>query len=165
MTFYLYDNWQDKKSGHLSRDSAVLETMYHAGIEMYRQSSSLLFSEITGHPEVIETFAQGVSSEGETQAQAREQLYQLLYRTYQQLKSNGIQLFHFHTADVHSFLRFHIPEKYGDPLIEIRPALRIANTEKRNVTGFELGRVKSGYSGPQSQDSDPFSLVCSGFSY
>ncbi|MCU7834550.1 MAG: PAS domain S-box protein [gamma proteobacterium symbiont of Taylorina sp.] len=145
MALFLYDNWQDKESGHLSGDNAVLETMYHASIEMYRQSSSLLFLEITGHPEVIDTFAQGVSSEGVVQDQMRDRLYHLLYRTYQQLKSKGILLFHFHTADVHSFLRFHIPEKYGDSLSEIRPALRIANAEKRNVTGFELGRVKSGF--------------------
>ena len=142
---FLYINWKEKENSHLEKDTAVLETTYLATLEMYRLVSDSIFSEIINKDGVLDNFSQAVKSDGQSKQEAREKLYQLLAPTYQKLRSKGIFLFHFHTADARSLLRFHLPEKYDDPLKTIRPSLAIANREKKVIHGFEMGRVKSGF--------------------
>jgi diguanylate cyclase (GGDEF)-like protein len=48
-------------------------------------------------------------------------------------------------ANGESFIRFHRPDKYGDNLMDFRESVRLANTEKRYVTGFEEGRIFNGF--------------------
>lgn len=77
--------------------------------------------------------------------EARRELFEYLAPAYARLVERGVRQFQFHTPEGDSFLRFHHPTRYGDPLAEIRPAIRLTNTELRPVFGFEAGRVVSGY--------------------
>ncbi len=70
----------------------------------------------------------------------RERLYQHLLPAYNRLFSLCFRQVHFHFPDGTSFLRLHLPEKFGDALFPYRESLRLANTEQRYVEGFEVGR-------------------------
>ncbi|KAB2928293.1 MAG: response regulator [Dechloromonas sp.] len=137
----LYQNWQYKQDRFLEQHASVVTTAYHASVHSYALATQILVAESVQRPEVIATFARGVDGD----AAARGQLYRLLARTYDDLVRQGIRQLHFHTADGHSYLRFHALDKYGDQLFDVRPSLRIANSEKRNVFGFEAGRISSGF--------------------
>ena len=142
---FLYKHWGDEQQKRLNENNVVLATTYRASVAMYRLSTEILFAEVIQRPEVIASFAEGVLGNGKNRDLARGRLYRLLSPAYTNLKQRGIQQLHFHTADGHSFLRFHAPDKFGDALFEVRPSVRLANEQKRAVFGFENGRMNSGF--------------------
>jgi len=139
--YFLYLDWQKKIAGYLHQHSSVVATSYRASVDGYAVTTRFLVNEVIRKPDVIATFARGVDGDH----RARGQLFRLLAPTYDELVTHGIRQLHFHTASGHSFLRFHALDKYGDPLFDVRPTLRIANSEQRYVFGFESGRVISGF--------------------
>jgi len=78
-------------------------------------------------------------------AKLRQQLYNKYITTYNLMKEHDVRQFHFHLLDGTSFLRFHMPEKFGDPLFGIRPALVYVNKTKEPVHCFEEGRIFNGF--------------------
>lgn len=142
---FLYKHWDEEQQKRLHENNIVLATTYRASVAMYRLSTEILFTQVIQRPEVIAAFAEGVLGKGETRDLARGKLYRLLAPAYAHLKQRGIRQLHFHTWDGHSFLRFHAPDKFGDPLFDIRPSVRLANTQKSATFGFETGRMNSGF--------------------
>ena len=140
-TYLLHQNWQYKQDRFLDQHASVVATAYHASVDSYALATQILVAESVRRPEVIATFARGIDGD----AAARGQLYRQLARTYDDLVKHGIRQLHFHTSTGHSYLRFHALDKFGDPLFDVRPSLRIANTEQRPVFGFEAGRIVSGF--------------------
>lgn len=78
-------------------------------------------------------------------AKLRHQLYNKYIATYKLMKEHDVRQFHFHLANGISFLRFHKPEKFGDPLFEVRPALTYVYKTKKAVHCFEEGRIFNGF--------------------
>ena len=78
-------------------------------------------------------------------AAVRGELAARLQPVFDVLEENGFRQFHFHLADGTSLYRFHRPERFGDPLFDVRPSVRIAQRERRAVHGFETGRVYHGF--------------------
>ncbi|MEW6514868.1 MAG: ATP-binding protein [Pseudomonadota bacterium] len=137
----LQDNWQYKQGRYLDQHASVVATAYRASVDSYALATRVLFTETINKPNTITIFARGIDGD----PAARGQLYRLLAQTYDDLVKQGIRQLHFHTSTGHSYLRFHALDKFGDPLFDVRPSLRIANTEKRMVFGFEAGRIVSGF--------------------
>lgn len=142
---FLHEQWQDKERQHLAENNVVAATTYQASVATYHLATEILFAEIMQHDNVLDTFAAGVKAVGPERDRRRGTLYRLLSPTYAQLKQRGIRQLHFHSADGHSFLRFHAPHLCDDPLFDVRPTVRLANSERRPVSGFEAGKVISGF--------------------
>jgi PAS domain S-box-containing protein len=121
------------------------DVAYHAVIKGLYQSTETLYEETLNKPEILALFADGLTSYGEEQDIARGLLLRELYPSYERLTQKGIRQLHFHTAEGISYLRFHSPTKFGDPLFEARDSVRLANTEHRPVMGFESGRLFHGF--------------------
>ena len=141
----LYHLTLTKQQQHLQKHVTMLETAYTAVKNSYLLTTETLYHEAVHRSEILDIVREGVESEGSARDSARGKLYRRLYSTYRRLRARNLNQFHFHLADGTSFLRFHRPEHYGDPLFEVRPSLRIANQEQRPVFGFELGRIHSGF--------------------
>ncbi|MDP1652996.1 MAG: EAL domain-containing protein [Rhodocyclaceae bacterium] len=159
---WLHANWQDKERQHLDGDTAVLATTYRASIEIYALATETLFENVIRQGTTIDVFAQGLQAPDDAaRAMLRGRLYALLAPAYAHFKKHGIRQLQFHDATGVSFLRMHDPAKFGDPLFDVRPAVKIANTEKRAVRGFEIGRYISGfrYVFPVFQDEDHIGSV------
>ena len=116
-------------------------TAYRASIDSFALASDLIVDEAVRRPDVLAILAAGLDGD----PLARGQLYRRLAPTYDRLVGQGIRQFQFHTPTAHSYLRFHAPDKFGDSLWNIRPSVRIANTELHSVSAFEAGRVYSGF--------------------
>lgn len=73
--------------------------------------------------------------------QDRDTLYRLALPLYEELKreNSHLQVMHFHQPDGRSFLRMHKPEKFGDDLREIRPAVQQVHQQKTPLTCYEIG--------------------------
>lgn len=89
---------------------------------------------VAGDEEVKQLFAE----------RDREGLLKLLSPVYDQMQPQVPQ-FHFHLPDSTSFLRLHLPERYGDSLKGIRPTVVTANATQSTVVGIEEGIGGLGY--------------------
>ncbi|MFW6322778.1 MAG: diguanylate cyclase domain-containing protein [Guyparkeria sp.] len=97
-------------------------------------------------PEVLSLMARAAETEDpEERADLREQLYLELLPVYERMKANGFCQLHFHLPEAVSFLRFHRPDMHGDSLWEVREGLRLAQSTRTTVSGFEEGRVVNGF--------------------
>ena len=112
------------------------QTMHHNGLETY-------FEEYVQQPAVLQRLR--AAQDPATRDAARIDLYRYLYARYLRLQSHGLRQFHFVLPDGESFLRFHQPDRFGDKVHDTRSSFRIANTERRKVFGFEVGRITSGF--------------------
>jgi len=141
----LYHNWLLKEQSHYLQHQAILDTAYRASIQSYRLAMEGFYANTLNTPEVLHLFARGQDEGEEERNVARGRLYRHLYGPYKAMEKLNLLQLHFHLADGTSFLRFHQPDRYGDFLFDVRPGIRICNTEKRIVQGMESGRVRSGY--------------------
>ncbi|MFW6247942.1 MAG: ATP-binding protein [bacterium] len=94
-------------------------------------------------PEITGTLAEAL--ETGNLDRARSLLRSRLHETYEDLAQEGFRTVHFHLPDGRSLLRFHAPDTWGDALHGVRDTVRIANSEHRFVSGFEIGRFGAGH--------------------
>ncbi|MCH8493616.1 MAG: diguanylate cyclase [Idiomarina sp.] len=117
---------------------------YAANVAATERLANTVYESIILRPEVLDIVQR--AQQGEAQAdRARNDLYSELNTTYQALRNADIQQLHFHTADNHSFLRFHRPSLYGDDLTPVRPSVVQVNLTQQPFHGFEEGRIFNGY--------------------
>lgn len=75
----------------------------------------------------------------------RERLMALTMPIFQEVKKEGMEQFQFHLAPATSFLRLHMPAKFGDDLSSIRPTVIECNRSGKIVEGLEEGRGGYGF--------------------
>ena len=113
---------------------------YDSSIACFGRLARFTAQEIFMRPDAVALFAQGAQASGQERDRLRTQLYTLLLPSYNNLGQEYFRQVQYHFADGTSFLRMHLPERFGDSLFALRPSVRLANTEKRHVEGFEVGR-------------------------
>ena len=143
--YLLNENRHEKEQARLNELQNNLDIAYRSSIEMHRLATKESFDLVINTPKVLDLFARGNSLEGLEQAKARGELYRTLYPLYQNLSSKSLRQLQFHLANGQSYLRFYKPERYGDFLLDKRSAIRIAQSEKREVQCFEAGSLISGF--------------------
>ncbi|MBV5278129.1 MAG: diguanylate cyclase [Campylobacteraceae bacterium] len=143
---YTKTQMQNGKDSLLMRQNQILETSYKAVTQMYKVSIENYFKYVILQKDVLAILHEAKDANEEKKASLRGSLYRLLYPIYSDdFQKIGIRQLHFHTTQGESFLRFHKPSENGDPLFDIRPSIKIANTEKKFVSGFEGGRIYPGF--------------------
>jgi putative nucleotidyltransferase with HDIG domain len=126
--------------------TSQLSHIYEGALTTYRLNAKGVFDNIVMQPDVLEMLRQLPDAEGETLEALHYKLYGLLKSRYLNMKESlYIRQLHFHKPDGRSFLRMHRPDKFGDPLFDVRYSLELANTKKIYVEGFEEGRIFNGY--------------------
>lgn len=104
--------------------------------EMQNQldSARMSVNTISENPEIQRLFAE----------RNREALTEQLLPVYELLQDEVAQI-QFHLPDSTSFLRLHMPDRYGDSLKDFRFTVNQANQEKVLVEGLEEGRGGYGF--------------------
>jgi signal transduction histidine kinase len=142
---WLWYDFKDKEAALMSRYVDKLQYTYRVTTNTYKLVSQIIYDEIVNRPEVIDLLRDANTATPEEQARLREQLLKLLSPTYANLKEHNLRQFHFHLPDGTSFLRMHRPEKFGDPLFDVRYSVKVANEKQVFVSGFEEGRIFNGF--------------------
>lgn len=72
----------------------------------------------------------------------REQLQKTVALFYDTIKAenNFFHIMHFSLPDGTTLLRMHLPEVYGDDISEIRPMVMQVHHDKKQLSGYEVGR-------------------------
>ncbi len=150
-TLFLLAGWYF----HINKQQLETKTLTHYLIEQQRAWQAVRQTHINGmeayfssyvtQPAVLKLLHQMQSPDPEIRDQARVLLYRELVGVYELLTTRGVRQFQFFTTDSHSLLRLHHPHRFGDPLAELRPGVALANHTRTRVSGFESGRVVSGF--------------------
>ncbi|MCX7674038.1 MAG: ATP-binding protein [Thiobacillaceae bacterium] len=138
-----------RQGQEFARELDVLDTAYRAAIEQHRLMAEVLFDASVRQPQTLATIAQGaLAAETGRHAEAarlRGRLYRQLAPVYDRLLGMGVRQLQIFTPQGRSFLRLHQPDKYGDLLINVRPSVRQVIERQVTVSGFEVGRLFSGF--------------------
>ncbi len=134
-----------KKESYLAAELNAFSSKIDTTLKTYEKFSDYVFNRVINTPEILELLWSSKHGTEDEQNVIRQELYQILKPEYELLLNYDYRQLHIHTFDGNSFLRMHIPEKFGDNLMEIRDSINIANTEHKYVFGFEEGRIFNGY--------------------
>ena len=140
-----YNQFQTQQSLLAEQHTMALDVAYRATLETYRLDVETRYRLQVMRPDVLDLVAEALDTPEARMPVVRGRLFRLLKPVYAELQGIGLRQFQFHLADDRVLLRFHLPHMAGDPLFELRPSLRIANTEKRPVVGLEVGRTQPGF--------------------
>ncbi|MDC0832695.1 ATP-binding protein [Geitlerinema sp. CS-897] len=141
----VWHSFETQKTSLMTRYVEKLQHSYQITTDTYKLVSTTIYNEAIDRPEVIELVREANTASIEERAELRVALFQQLDITYQKLKQQHLRQLHFHLPDGTSFLRMHRPNKFGDPLFDVRYSVKIANQQKRFVSGFEEGRIFNGF--------------------
>lgn len=145
--FYLLnlDNRKDQQA-LLDRSYKLHEQRLDEVIFSFKVNSDVTFENLIMTPAVLGILEQVASADQEGRNRLRNKLHALLLKPYNNLRELAhVRQLHFHLPDSSSFLRMHRPEKFGDPLKDVRYSVMLANRDKIIVQGFEEGRIHNGY--------------------
>ncbi len=99
-------------------------------IKEYEKIGNMYLNGLMANEEIINAFKE----------KDRERLIKLTKKSYDNLKKEGkVEQMQFHESPAKSFLRLHMPSKYGDDLSTFRKTVVTANKEKKEVSGIEIG--------------------------
>jgi len=132
---------------HVARQNLVaLDVAYRSSVTMYRLDVENRFKNQILRDDVLDLLEQANHASADELPLLRGRLYRALYKEYRDMVQTGLRQLHFHFPDGRSLLRFHSPTHLGDAsLFDIRPSIRIVNTDLRPAVGFEGGRVLPGF--------------------
>lgn len=143
--FLLSMNWIDRQQQHYRQHTEALKMAYRAALNGYQLATDIYLRDTIRQPDVLGIFSQAWHADDAEKDRLRQRLYHRLNTSYQTLWQHRLRQLHFHLPDGESFLRFHKPTRFGDKLFSVRPSVQIANVERREVIGFEAGRIIDGF--------------------
>ncbi len=136
---------QTKKESYFIRQQKEVQLAYQSSLKMYELGMKIFYTGTILNDEIAGLFAQGAQHDGYARALAKGRLYRRLNEEYQVMEQYNLHQLHFHLKNGTSYLRFHNPNQYGDNLTPERNSVIIANRDKQQVMGFEVGRVRAGF--------------------
>lgn len=134
-----------QKTMFLEKQTQNQKIAWDAAVKIHKTGMTAYFEAYINTPEVLELAKYANSADERAKNTARQKLYKLLLPTYSNLQLKNVKQLHFHDKQNNSFLRFHLPYRFGDSLNSTRPSVVLANKNKKAVRGFETGRAISGF--------------------
>jgi diguanylate cyclase (GGDEF)-like protein/PAS domain S-box-containing protein len=144
--WYISNQEVARIKSYYSTNIAKLVLAYEASLEKYRFFSKHFVQDHISHPDILEAFYKAtVTQDPLKERYYKNILFRKLYPQYLEIKKEGIRQLQFALSDDTSFLRFHQLDKFGDNLSKYRPSIVYSNTALKPVSGFETGRIVSGF--------------------
>lgn len=141
----IWQRYQNLYTSQMALREATFHGAYEGIVNTFRLVSKSLAEEVLQQEEVTELVHAIVTAQGEERNRLRGLLYRQLSPMYDRVSQHSIRQFHFHFADGRSMLRLHAPHLADDDLTPFRPSVLIANTQHREVHGYESGRIVHGF--------------------
>lgn len=119
---------------------------YKVVTDRYSIISDIMDHEVFNNNAVLELFYKAKHAKNEDERTTlRAMLYDEVSPHYEYLKDVGVNFLLFAFEDNKAFLRVHTPELFGDDLSALRYSLTYANKNKKQVSGFEQGKISHGF--------------------
>lgn len=144
--FFTLNYHKNAEINEIKQSSAIrLNTQINAVLNYYNTASQMMITQILSDKEVQKISQMMNSNSSLVKAKGRETLDVKLDETYKLLTQYDFRQLHFHDKEGNSFLRFHQKDYFGDNLLDIRPTIRAVHRDKKQVKGFEEGKIVNGF--------------------
>lgn len=144
--FLLNSRKKFNQQQHLQLITEQYQRAYNTIYDHYHELSKTLAQGLIKRYDIPTLYQQLITTNEAKKDQLRQDLLLRISPRYEDLKQGArVRQFQFHLANNESFLRLHHPEKFGDNLTQIRPAVAFVNREHTPMHGFEEGRLFNGY--------------------
>jgi len=140
---YLDQRTQTAIESRLNEISATQQVAWKASLNAHNRAIQTYFDHLVNQPLVWAIMQKAQNPQ--QRDMARDELMLALADTYHYLTEQGVRQFHFHLPNNDSFLRFHYLNHFGDNLARARYSITWVNEHKRPYSGFEAGKVVSGF--------------------
>ncbi|MGC8660534.1 MAG: cache domain-containing protein, partial [Desulfomonilaceae bacterium] len=142
----IYQDYQGRISDLRESRVQVLQNQYHATLKSYSLLTNTIFDEVLDQPDILWMVKKAYDAKDDkTKAIVRGELFAKLNDMYQRLVNKDFKQFHFQLPNGESLIRFHLPAKFGDRLLAIRPSIKFVNNTRFKVEGFEDGPGGPGF--------------------
>lgn len=122
-----------------------IQGQYALTTHLYRQRVGTGFEKNFAVPGLLSIIEKASLANEEERNKLHQELYLKVLPLYQHLLTISSKQVHFHFADGTSFLRMHLPQKFGDQLAKFRPSIMLVNSTHKPVNGYEVGRHWQAY--------------------
>lgn len=139
------ENYQVKEGNFLNTELQRFEGEVNSTLITYSEFSNYIFDEINQDIEILSIMAQANQASIDEKEVLRNRLYNKVSKQYPIMQKYKFRQFHFHLPTTESFLRVHLPERYGDLLIDSRESVRLVNETETKISGFEEGKIFNGF--------------------
>lgn len=143
--FLIDKEYKGKYEDYIAYRDEVFDNGIAGVVRTYESFSNYIFTSAIDRDSIKGYLLEANHGDDLVKAEMRKKLADELEETHELISRHNFRQFHFQLANGDSFYRFHNPDKFGDNLLDIRESMRIANLEKKYVTGFEEGRTFNGY--------------------
>ncbi|MEA3468065.1 MAG: response regulator [Thermodesulfobacteriota bacterium] len=145
--FFILDSRKDTiQQQHLKLITERYQLAYNTIYDQYEQLATNLYSGLLARFNIQDVYQKLLTADEEQKDKLRQELLDQIKNRYKKLKKEGlVQQLQFHLRNNETFLRLHLPEKFGDNLAGIRETVEFVNREHVPVNGFENGRMNGGY--------------------
>ena len=157
MTWFGLHLSRDQLQTRLQSEALRMQSAFAVAQDDIEQNMLTLAAMVAADPKVQQLFREGgeaVAAEGggpggERAARARQALMAHVGPQWHSMQEQfALRQLHFHLGPGSlSFLRVHVPEKFGDRMDGVRHIIVDVNKDGRSRTGFETGRIYSGVRG------------------
>lgn len=130
-----YKNGVQMQLDQEQREYDLVAQRINADLENIFNQARLGLEAVAENPEVQKAFAE----------RDRERLLALTMPVFEKASGEGIEQFQFHLPPATSFLRLHMPDKFGDDLSSFRNTVLECNRTQKPVQGLEEGRGGFGF--------------------
>lgn len=141
----LYDSHKSSEKALLEIELELFEGEVNSTLITYEEFSNYIFDRIEDDDEIISIIHKANSASDAEKKLLRDRLYNKLSANYSLMKKYKFRQLHFHLPNTESFLRVHLPERYGDILLENRESVRLVSENKTKISGFEEGKIFNGF--------------------
>lgn len=140
-----YKNFKTKENTFLETELQRFEDEVNSTLITYEEFANYIFDKIDQDDEILSIISQANTASDAEKKVLREHLYEMVSKDYPMMQKYKFRQFHFHLPTTESFLRVHLPEKYGDLLIDSRESVRLVNEMETKISGFEEGKIFNGF--------------------
>ncbi len=137
--------FSQKRDAYYFLLKAEINTAYGVITSFHAETAQTVFDTYINKPEILDLYQHANSKDDGIRNAVRKTLLAKLGPLYERLKLRNVRRLQFHLPNSESFLRFHRPDKYGDSLKGVRYSVEKASAERIVISGFEEGRVFSGF--------------------
>ena len=134
-----YKDWRSLKkfsSNQIKMMADIKHSAFNHELNTYELMGKMILNNISKDEKIIKAFA----------ARDRKTLTELTLPLFDEMKKNyKAKQFHFHIPPAISFLRVQNPKKFNDDLSGFRKTILQANSEKKEISGLEVGVTDLGF--------------------
>ncbi|MCX8070361.1 MAG: PAS domain S-box protein, partial [Thermodesulfovibrionales bacterium] len=137
--------YQYKIDKHLDLTTEKIDATLKSALNSFKLVMTTINKDLLLYYKIDEKLYIASKTKDPKLAKIRQEVYNDLKSRYELLYADHLKQLHLHFSNGVTFLRMHMPSKYGDNTEEVRPIIKKINSEKKAVEGFEQGRHYHSY--------------------